>query len=287
MPNGNDKKNQDDFGQTTPEQLEEMRKKAEEAKKAAEEVMKKQMQSFKETRIKWQEERLNDLRSAKQALVDDMNNKLSYTEFIKRSSGAYGFWRALWAKMTVRKREEQFTRKISELDEMIAAQQKSIAEDKERERNLEKDTIKKDADGASKENFVDEKGDLGYHEYTGRGYKFEQARSETLAKTNSEKTLSGFKKNVYDRAFKDLDDKEQELTEQRNTAEEIIKSYVNEDLSYAELQDAYENRNRIRELQGQLDGINATEAENNKRLAEIAEEKAKLQKNIEGLQKKD
>ena len=64
------------------------------------------------------------------------------------------------------------------------------------EKNLIDEVKAKEASGENKENFIDKKGDLGYHEYTGKGYKFEQARGETIAKLNEEKELSGLKKSV-------------------------------------------------------------------------------------------
>ena len=115
MPNP--KINKDDFDIIqSPEEIEEQKKRAEEAKKAAEESMRKQLEAFKQNREKWKKERLVDLETAKKALQDDLAGKISLKEFIKRTSGVFGTFTALWIKMVRRKREALFSQKINELD---------------------------------------------------------------------------------------------------------------------------------------------------------------------------
>ena len=149
MPNPKISKDDFDIIQS-PEEIEEQKKRAEEAKKAAEETMKKQLEAFKQNREKWQKERLVDLETAKKALQDDLAGKISLKEFIKRTSGVFGTFTALWIKMVRRKREALFSQKINELDKLIESQKKFQQQEQEREKNLNDTVNAKEASGENK-----------------------------------------------------------------------------------------------------------------------------------------
>lgn len=285
MPNPKISKDDFDIIQS-PEEIEEQKKRAEEAKKAAEETMKKQLEAFKQNREKWQKERLVDLETAKKALQDDLAGKISLKEFIKRTSGVFGTFTALWTKMVRRKREAVFSQKINELDKLIESQKKFQQQEQEREKNLNDTVNAKEASGENKENFIDKKGDLGYHEYTGKGYKFEQARGENIAKLNEEKELSGFKKNVFDRAMIDLDNRHNQYLQAKASIKKRLEGFAAEGHDAEDVKKLYENHNRVKELKGNLDNLSAEAKTDNRRLSEINSERKKLQEKIKKLQSK-
>ena len=285
MPNP--KTENDDFNiNYTPAETAERQKRAEEAKKAAEAKMQKQLESFRQNREKWRKERLVDLKTARQALQDDLTRKLSFKEFIKRTSGVFGTFGAIWAKLTRRKKEACFSQKIHELDKLIESQEKYLHQEQEREKNLNDEITAKEASGENKENFIDKKGDLGYHEYTGKGYKFEQARGETIAKLNEEKELSGLKKSVYDRAMIDLDSRHNQYLQAKASIKKQLAGLAAEGRDAEDAAKLYENHNRAKELRGNLDNLSAEAKEDKKRLSEIEGERKKLQEKIQKLQSK-
>ena len=269
----------------TPETIAK-RQKAKLDKERSERLMKEQMDAYKKTREDWDKERFNDLKSAKEALQADLEGKISTKEFIKKTSGVYGFFGALWAKMTVRKKSASVTQKIDELDRMITAQTKQKEQDKERSQDLQQQLEEKEAKGEMKETILDEKGDLGYHEYTGKGYKFEQARAETLGKTKEEKTLTGVKKNAFDKAMIDLDNKQEELSDKRDAITDQIKSFANEKYKYEDLKTLCENDNKLNEVRGKLNAYEVEDIQANKRLEEIAKERKKLNERVSEIQEK-
>lgn len=268
--------NQDDFTiQADPKAQAKAIDDAVAAAKKAQEKLAKNMKAWKDTRDKWDKERLTSLENARKALAADLRGTISTKDFIKQTSQVYGIFGAIWAKMTSIKKTAKITHKIQELDRQIEAQKQAMQKEEERKKNLQESVIEKEKQN-TEEKSIDSKGDLGYHEYTGKGYKFEQARSETLAKTDDELHLSGLKKSVYDRAKFDLQLRMNELVIKRQTNNNMLKSMVRDGYDLKEIQNISENREQLSEMYGKFERFDAEAKADDARLKEIASEKAAI-----------
>ena len=265
--------NQDDFTiKVDPKEQAKMVDDAVNAAKEAQEKLAKNMKVWRDTREKWDKERLTSLENARKALAADLEGKISTKEFIKQTSQVYGVFGAIWAKMTSIRKTAKITHKIQELDRQIEAQKQALVKESERQNNLKDYEAQKEKENIE-EKSIDSKGDLGYHEYTGKGYKFEQARSETLAKSHDELHLTGLKKSVYDRASKDLAQRKDELASKKQVNENILNSLVREGYDLKEISNVYENRQQLVETCGKLERFDAEAKADDARLKEIASEK--------------
>ena len=284
MPNpGKQEKdiNQDDFTiEIDPKTQAQMVDDAVKAAKVAQEKLAKNIKVWKDTREKWDKERLTSLENARKALAADLEGKITTKEFIKQTSQVYGFFGAIWAKMTAIKKTAKITHKIQELDRQIEAQKQALIKEEERKKNLQDSVIAKEKQNIE-EKTIDSKGDLGYHEYTGKGYKFEQARSETLAKTDDELQLTGLKKSVYDRAKADLQERKNELAAKKQANDNVLNSLVRDEYDLAEIKNVYENRQQLSKICGKLERFDAEEKADDARLKEIESEKAAIKERMQ------
>ena len=94
------------------------------------------MKVWRDTREKWDKERLTSLENARKALAADLEGKISTKEFIKQTSQVYGVFGAIWAKMTSIRKTAKITHKIQELDRQIEAQKQALVKESERQNNL-------------------------------------------------------------------------------------------------------------------------------------------------------
>ena len=137
--------NQDDFTiQADPKAQAKAIDDAVAAAKKAQEKLAKNMKAWKDTRDKWDKERLTSLENARKALAADLRGTISTKDFIKQTSQVYGIFGAIWAKMTSIKKTAKITHKIQELDRQIEAQKQAMQKEEERKKNLQESVIEKE-----------------------------------------------------------------------------------------------------------------------------------------------
>lgn len=261
------------------------------AKEAAEEKMKQTMESWAKNADRIKNIKSIRLNEAKAAIKQNLEGKISLGQFVKATSGIYGFWGSIWAKWTM-KRNSKVMNQLYEIDELLEANRLDMEEEKEREANFQKDMQEKDAlkDPDKKESVIDETGDLAHHEATGRGYRFQGAKAENLEKLDSEKKLSGFKQDVYLRARGDLNVRRTEL--QHLKQEYSAKIY--ETRRFAAVQQAMtksfedkdfdailSTREEIESYEATLHDYYYDEIADNDRLKAIEETRTKLRKQLD------
>lgn len=284
------------------ENNEELKKEETAAEKKARENAEKAQKALEEEMANWKKnsDRMKDIKhirltEAKEAIERNLKGEIGWGEFIKKTSGVYGgFWHSLWAKMTMKKNSSCAMNRITEIEKSLEVVKQDKLEQEERQANLEKDIDarekEKGIETEKDEKVLDESGDLARHEFTGRGYEFQDSKAETLAKLNSEKELKGFKKEVYDKALADLNKRQSELEAAKALKEKTYENLIaantkpGSELTRDDFDDIKYTRDSLLEVESTINSKDTLDKEDKTRLEEIAKDKARLQSEINDYQ---